>query len=580
MSFFEMKSSTPGVANNASELLYAVRVHRGALVGVALFSGVINLLYLAPSIYMLQLYDRVLASRSEFTLVMLTVLLVGLLGLMALLEHFRAAVLIRVGNVVDEVLSKRVFTAAFERNLKLRQGNAAQAMNDLTQLRQFATSNGLFAFLDAPWFPIYLIVIYFFHPALGLFALAAAVLLAIMAVISDRVARGPLEEANQASILANQYVNNNLRNAEIIEALGMLDHLKRKWYLMQSTVLERQSFASDKAGVAVALTKMIRLMSQSGVLALGAYLTLHGQATPGVMIAASILAGRALSPVELVIGNWKGFLIAKASFHRLSELLQQHPQRAEGMPLPRPAGSLGAENVYVTPPGASVAVLKAISFSLKPSEVLGVIGPSASGKSTLARAMLGIWQVQVGSMRLDGVDIYQWNKSELGPSLGYLPQDVELFDGTISENICRFGPIDSEKIIEASRIAGVHEMILRLPKGYDTSIGGWGTALSGGQRQRIALARAIYGQPSLIVLDEPNSNLDDSGEAALVSAVTEMKKRGSTLVIITHKTNVLNVVDKLMLLREGQIHVFGPRDEVVAALSKLAQQSVNQIASS
>jgi len=337
MSFFEMKSSTPGVANNASELFYAVRVHRGALVGVALFSGGINLLYLAPSIYMLQLYDRVLASRSEFTLVMLTVLLVGLLGLMALLEHFRAAVLIRVGNVVDEVLSKRVFTAAFERNLKLRQGNAAQAMNDLTQLRQFATSNGLFAFLDAPWFPIYLIVIYFFHPALGLFALAAAVLLAIMAVISDRVARGPLEEANQASILANQYVNNNLRNAEIIEALGMLDHLKRKWYLMQSTVLERQSFASDKAGVAVALTKMIRLMSQSGVLALGAYLTLHGQATPGVMIAASILAGRALSPVEQVIGNWKGFLIAKASFHRLSELLQQHPQRAEGMPLPRPA---------------------------------------------------------------------------------------------------------------------------------------------------------------------------------------------------------------------------------------------------
>ena len=566
------------IKNNTkqNELIVAVKIHQTALIGVAAFSGVINLLYLAPSIYMLQLYDRVLASRSEFTLVMLTVLLFGLYGLMAVLEHFRSAVLIRVGNAIDEVLSKRVFTAAFERNLRYRQGNAGQALNDLTQLRQFATSNGLFAFLDAPWFPIYLLVIYLFHPLLGFFALIAAVLLAIMTIISDRISRDPLEEANKVSLIANQYVNNNLRNAEAIEAMGMLENLKRRWYRLQSRVLERQSYASDKAGTTVALTKMIRLSFQSGVLAIGAYLVLHGQATPGVMIAASILMGRALSPVELLIANWKGFLIAKASYQRLTELLESHPNRVSGMPLPKPRGELVAENVYVTPPGASVAVLKAVSFSVEPSQILGVIGPSASGKSTLARAMVGVWQAQIGSMRLDGADIYTWNKTELGPSVGYLPQDVELFDVTISENICRFGEVDPRGVIEAAQVAGIHQMILKFSSGYDTRIGELGTALSGGQRQRIALARAIYGAPSFIVLDEPNSNLDDLGEHALLSAIIEMKKRGSAIVLITHKTNVLTVADKLLLLRDGQVQLFGPRDQVLTALSTLAKRSVNE----
>jgi ATP-binding cassette subfamily C exporter for protease/lipase len=563
------RSPGPGQPN---ELILAVRAHRTALLGVALFSGVINLLYLAPSIYMLQVYDRVLASRSEFTLVVLTLLIIGLYALMAFLENFRSAVLIRVGNALDEVLSKRVFTAAFERNLRMGSGNAAQAMSDLTQLRQFATSNGLFAFLDAPWFPIYLIVIYFFHPWLGAFSLVAAILLAAMTVISDRSSKAPLAESNQAAIAANQYVNSNLRNAEVIEAMGMLPNLMRRWYQLQSKMLERQSFASDRAGTTVAVTKMIRLTLQSGILGFGAYLVLEGQATAGIMIAASILMGRALAPVELLIGSWKGFVGAKASYQRLVELLNEHPVREVGMPLPRPQGVLVAENVYVTPPRAQAAVLKGLNFSFGPGEIIGIIGPSASGKSTLARAMVGIWPAQVGKVRLDGVDIFQWNKFEVGPAIGYLPQDVELFDGTLAENICRFGEVDSEKVIAAAQACGLHDMILHFPQGYDTRIGEAGGALSGGQRQRIALARAIYDTPAFIVLDEPNSNLDDLGEAALVNAVLEMKRRGSTVVLITHRTSVLRAVDKLMLLRDGQVQMFGPRDEVLTALAQANQQ--------
>lgn len=555
-----------------NELSIAFKAHRKALLGVAMFSGAINLLYLTPSIYMLQVYDRVLTSRSEFTLVVLTLLIVGVYALMAFMENFRSAVLIRLGNALDEVLSKRVFTAAFERNLRMGSGNAAQAMSDLTQLRQFATSNGLFAFLDAPWFPIYIVVIFFFHPWLGAFSLVAAALLAAMTVISDRSSKTPLAESNQAAISANQYVNSNLRNAEVIEAMGMLPSLMKRWYKLQSKMLERQSFASDRAATTVAVTKMIRLTVQSSILGLGAYLVMEGQASSGIMIAASILMGRALAPVELVIGNWKGFVGAKASYQRLVELLAENPVREVGMPLPRPKGILTAENVYVTPPRAQVAVLKGLNFSFGPGEIIGVIGPSASGKSTLARSMVGVWPAQVGKMRLDGVDIFQWNKFEVGPAIGYLPQDVELFDGTIAENICRFGEIDSKKVITAAQACGLHDMILHFPKGYDTRIGEAGGVLSGGQRQRIALARAIYDIPAFVVLDEPNSNLDDLGEVALVNAVLEMKRRGSTIVLITHRTSVLRAVDKLMLLREGQVQMFGLRDEVLNALAQANQQ--------
>lgn len=561
-----------GSAVAPDELAASLTAHKGAFWGVAAFSGVINLLYLTPSIYMLQVYDRVLTSRSVTTLVVLTVLTVGLFALMGVIENFRAAVLIRVGNALDEVLSKRVFTAAFERNLRAGGGNAAQAMTDLTQLRQFFTGNGLFAFLDAPWIPIYLVVIFMFHPLLGWFSLIGALLLVVLAVLSDRVSRKPLAEANMAAVASNQYVNSNLRNAEVIEAMGMLPNLMRRWYLLQARMLERQSYASDRAATTVAITKTVRLTLQSGILGLGALLVIEGAASPGIMIAASILMGRALAPVELLIGTWKGFASAKTSYNRLKEMLTEYPARREGMPLPRPKGIVTAENVYVTPPRGQAAVIKGLSFTFGPAEIVGIIGPSASGKSTLARAMVGVWPTQVGKMRLDGADIFTWNKIELGSAIGYLPQDVELFDGTIAENISRFGEIDSEKVIAAAKAAGVHDMILHFPKGYDTHIGEAGGVLSGGQRQRIALARAMYGTPSLLILDEPNSNLDDQGEAALVAAVLEMKRQGSTVVLITHRTSVLRAVDKLMLLRDGQIQMFGPRDEVLGALTKANQQ--------
>lgn len=563
----------PFSARLRNELIESFLVHKKAFWGVAAFSGVINLLYLTPAIYMLQTYDRVLSSRSATTLVVLTVLAMGLYAVMGLLENFRSAVLVRVGNALDEVLSKRVFTAAFERNLRASGGNAAQAMTDLTQLRQFFTGNGLFAFLDAPWFPIYLVVIFFFHPWLGWFSLVGAIILVVMTLISDRVSRKPLAEANVAAVASNQYVNSNLRNAEVIEAMGMLPNLMRRWYLLQSRMLERQSFASDRAGSTVAITKFFRLTLQSGILGLGAYLVIIGQATPGIMIAASILMGRALAPIELLIGTWKGFIGAKTSYERLNEMLGQFPAREAGMSLPRPKGVVVAENVYVTPPRAQAAVLKGLSFTMGPSEIIGIIGPSAAGKSTLARAMVGVWPTQVGKMRLDGVDIFQWNKEEVGPAIGYLPQDVELFDGTIAENIARFGEIDSEQVIAAAKASGMHDMILHFPQGYDTRIGEAGGVLSGGQRQRIALARAMYGNPAFLVLDEPNSNLDDQGEAALVDAVLAMKAKGSTVVLITHRTSVLRAVDRLMLLRDGQVQMFGPRDEVLRALSAATQQA-------
>lgn len=555
-----------------NEILEAVRAHKKAFWGVALFSGIVNLLYLAPAIYMLQVYDRVLASRSEMTLAVLSILMLAAFLLMGGLESLRSKVLVRVGNALDEVMSKRVFTASFENNLRSGGKSSGQALNDLTQLRQFATSNGLFAFLDAPWIPIYIAVVFMFHPWKGWYAVVATLILVLLAVLSDRVSKSPLEESNSAARASNQYFNSNLRNAEVIEAMGMLPNLMRRWYRLQARMLERQSYASDRAGVMVALTKTVRLTVQSGILGLGAYLALEGLITPGAMIAGSIILGRALAPVELLIGTWKQFLGAKDSYRRLSELLAEYPSRDPGMQLPRPRGELRAENVYVTPPRAQAAVLKALNFGFGPGEIIGIIGPSASGKSTLARTMMGIWPAQVGKMRLDGVDIFNWNKFEVGPAVGYLPQDVELFDGSIAENICRFGEIDSEKIIAAARACGLHEMILRFPGGYDTQIGEAGGILSGGQRQRIALARAIYDSPAFIVLDEPNSNLDDQGEAALIAAVLDMKKRGSTVVLITHRTSVLRAVDKLMLLRDGQVHMFGPRDEVLAALAKASQQ--------
>ena len=541
---------------------------------VGVFSAITNLLMLVPSIYMLQVYDRVLASANEITLAMLTVMMLGAYMLLSALELIRSFVLVRVGAAFDMELNKRIYSAAFEQNLKQAGGNAGQALSDLTTIRQFLTGNGVFAFFDAPWFPVYLIVIFFFEPALGLFALGGTVLLVILAYVNERVTKKPLAEANSMAIAANTQATNNLRNAEVIESMGMLPNLMNNWFKVHGKFLHLQAEASEKAGIVGALTKFVQISLQSLVLGYGALLVIEGKMTAGMMIAASILVGRALAPVQQLIGVWKTFASTRSSYERLVGLLEANPKRATGMSLPKPQGHLAVEGVSAAPPGSNIAVLKGINFAIGAGEVLGVIGPSGSGKSTLARLLVGVWPAQVGKVRLDGADIYQWNKSELGPHIGYVPQDIELFAGTVSENIARFGDIDSDQVVLAAQRAGVHEMILHMPQGYDTPLGDGGAGLSGGQRQRLGLARAMYGDPSILVLDEPNSNLDDVGEAALVAAIQDLRRRGKTIVLITHRTSVIGVTNKLLLLREGVGEMFGPTDQVLAALQQNAQKAM------
>lgn len=562
-----------------NEILRAVLVHKKAFWAVALFSFVINFLYLTPSIYMMQIYDRVITSRNELTLITLSVLCVGLYVIMSGLEFVRSQVLIRVGNAIDEVMSKRVFIATFESNLRASQGNPGAALSDLNSIRQFVTGNGLFAFLDAPWMPIYLVVIFLLHPLFGYFALGGAILLILLAYVNERVTKEPLKLANNNAMAASSFANSNLRNSEVIEAMGMLRPLISKWYQYQSRMLEQQTLASNNGSIISSSTKTIRLIIQSGTLGVGAYLVILGQITPGVMMAANILTGRALAPIELLIGSWKGFDAARSAYERLLSLLNALPIRDVGMSLPPPKGDLIFEGVYATPPGGKTTVIKGLNLKINSGDVLGIIGPSASGKSTLARLMVGVWGSQVGKVRLDGADIYQWNKDELGIHIGYLPQDIELFNGSVAENIGRFGDIDSQKVVLAAERAGVHQMILQLPKGYDTMIGEAGGVLSGGQRQRIGIARALYGEPSLIVLDEPNSNLDEIGEAALVNSLKIMKEMGKTIVVITHRMNVLQAVDKLLIMKDGVAIGFGPRDEVLRSLKEANQQNLEKIAS-
>lgn len=541
---------------------------------VGVFSAIINLLALVPSLYMLQVYDRVLASRNEVTLLMLTLLMLAGFAFMGGLELIRSFVLIRVGAKFDMQLNKRVYTAAFEQNLKSAGGNAGQSLTDLMNLRQFLTGNALFAFFDAPWFPIYLIVIFIFEPSLGVFALCGTSVLIILAVVNEKITKKPLAEANSMAISSSTLATNNLRNAEVIESMGMLPNLMGRWFKSHSQFLHLQANASEKAGIIGALTKFVQMALQSLVLGFGALLVLENKITPGMMIAASILLGKALAPVQQLIAVWKSIGSTRSAYERLAKLLESNPKREAGMELPKPKGNVSVEGVTAAPPGVQAPILKSVTFAIQAGDVLGVIGPSGSGKSTLARLLVGVWPAVVGKVRLDGADIYQWNKAELGPNVGYLPQDIELFGGTIAENIARFGEVDSNKVVEAAKRAGVHDMILHMPKGYDTVLGDGGAGLSGGQRQRLGLARAMYGDPSLLVLDEPNSNLDDVGEAALVQAIQDLRRRGKSIVLITHRTSVISVTNKLLLLRDGIVNAFGPTNQVLQALQEQTQKAV------
>jgi len=564
---------------NKTDLELALQAVKGAFISAAGFSMVINLLQLVPTIYMLQLYDRVVPTGNMSTLTMLTLILMVLFITQGILEWVRSQILVRVSTRLETMLNGRLYKVAYKQSLFTGgQRATSQPLDDLTALRQFMTGNGLFAFFDAPWLPIYVAVMFMFHPLYGWAAVITSILLIIVAIVQEKSTHKILGEANMLSSSGRNLVNKNLRNAEVIESMGMLHNFQRRWLQGTEQVLVLQAQASSRAGIINAVSKLIRLSSQSLILALGAYLVIHNEISSGLMIAGSILLGRALAPIDIVIGSWKGFISARGQYSRLNEILRQIPADPERMSLPAPEGNFVLEAAVVTPPGAKVPVIKGISCSISKGDVIGVIGASGSGKSTLARALLGIWPTVSGKIRLDGADVYAWNRIELGPYIGYLPQDIELFEGTISDNIARFGDIDPEKVVNAAKMADVHELILRLPEGYDTVIGATGGNLSGGQRQRIGLARALYGDPVVVVLDEPNSNLDEQGEAALAKAIQRLKQKQVTVMVITHRNNVLANVDKLLILSEGQLSVFGPKDQVIAHLQQAAQQSQTQLA--
>jgi len=549
-----------------SELAGALWAFRSEFMAVGLFSMVTNLLMLVPTLYMLQVYDRVLMSRSELTLLAVSLIALFLFCLLAFSDWSRSRVLVRAGVRFDELLSTRVFNASFDAYLSHSATGPSRAFGDLLQIRQFITGQGIFAFFDAPWAPIYIAVTFFLHPLLGMVALVFVAIQAVLGWYVHRQTLAPAEAASRAALDVNAYVQSKLRNAEVIESMGMVGNLRNRWRQWQGSYLTQSGASQAVSDRLSSVSKFIRYTQQSLSLATGALLVIDGQLSPGAMIAANLLMSRALSPIDQLVGSWRGFIGTRAAFERLERLLAQFPERDPNLSRVPPRGAVELRDVSAVAPGRAAPILSDISLSVPPGTVTAVLGPSGSGKSTLARVLVGIWPGVSGEVLLDGLPLDSWDRTELGPHLGYLPQDIELLDGSIAENIARFSKVDSEKVIEAARITGLHEMILRFPKGYDTPIGEAGRLLSGGQRQRIGLARAVYGAPAVLVLDEPNANLDDAGEAALFRALQQLKAKGTTVFLITHRPGALAVADRLLLLHEGRIKAWGPVNEVMASL--------------
>ena len=549
-----------------SELTQVLWSFRREFIIVGVFSMVANVLMLSPTLYMLQVYDRVLMSRSELTLLAMSLITLFFFGVMAFSEWMRSRVLVRSGVRLDEALGTRVFNASFESYLNQSSVGPARAFGDLIQIRQFLTGNGIFAFFDAPWAPIYIAVLFFLHPMLGWLAIFFAMVQMALAWFGHRHTVAPAEAAGKAAAESGAYLQSKLRNSEVLESMGMVHNLRPRWQERHEGTLALQSASQSLTHRITAWSKFIRYSQQSLALGAGALLVIDGQLSPGGMIAANVLMTRALAPIDMMVGTWRSFIGARSAFERLEVLLRDYPARDPALSRVAPKGALTLRNVVASAPGRKTPILKGVSTAVEAGTVTVVLGPSGSGKSTLARTMVGIWPDVSGEVLLDGLPIDGWDRTELGPYLGYLPQDIELFEGTIAENIARFGEVESEKVIAAARSAGLHEMILRFPKGYDTPIGEAGGLLSGGQRQRIGLARAVYGDPVLVVLDEPNANLDDVGEQALVRTVQGLKAAGRTVFLITHRPGILAVADRILILRDGLVQADGPRDEVLAAL--------------
>ena len=563
-----MKPQTP-----PSELALAFDPLKPVLMRAAGFSMVISLLALSPTVYMLEVYDRVVNARSGMTLAMLTVVVVLCYAVMEILEKVRGAMMRAAGVQLDDKLSERVYNAMFQGFLKRHVSGGTQVLNDLKLVREFLFNPALLAVLEAPVALVALALIFAINPLLGWSAVVGALAQMGVAYMNERATRKPLNEANRSAAAAQQFAEASLRNAHVMESMGMLDAVQARWQKRQDQFLAHQAQASEGAGLWTAMSKLIQQLMGSVLLGLGAWLMMGNALNGGggMVIIGSVLGGRVLAPLGQVVAQWNAVVNVRAAWARLEALLAQIPEKPEAMPLPAPKGFLTVEALMAGAPGQQVPIVRGVQFGIQPGEVLAVIGPSASGKTTLARLLVGLWPAISGKVRLDGADVHVWDKAELGPYLGYLPQGVELLDGTLAENIARFGDVDMAQVEAAARLVGLHELIMSMPQGYNSPIGRDGTMLSGGQRQRVGLARALYGKPVFVVLDEPNSSLDEVGDAALANAIATLKQMGTTFVVMTHRSSILGVADKILLMREGTQQAFGPRDEVLAALQQKAQ---------
>jgi ATP-binding cassette subfamily C exporter for protease/lipase len=556
-----------------SELALAFEPLKPVIYKAIGFSTLISLLALMPTVYMLEVYDRVVNSRSGMTLLMLTVLIVLAYAFMEMIEKIRGALMRAAGVQVDEALSKRIYDAMFQGFLKRQVGGSTQVLNDLKLVREFLANPALMAIFEAPVALVALALIFAASPVLGWAAVLGAIAQIAVAYMNERATRKPLNEANRSAVGAQQFAETSLRNAHVMESMGMLDAVHARWQKRQQEFVAYQAIASEGGGLWTAMSKAVQQVVSSLLMGLAAWLLLNNMLNggPSMMIVGSVLGGRVLAPLSQLVAQWNSVVNVRAAWSRLESLLAQVPVKPQAMPLPAPRGVLTVEALMAGAPGQQVPIVRGVQFALNPGEVLAVVGPSASGKTTLARLLVGLWPAMSGKVRLDGADIYAWDKTELGPYLGYLPQGVELLDGTLAENIARFGEIDMAQVEAAARLVGVHELIMSLPEGYNNPVGRDGAMLSGGQRQRVGLARALYGKPVFVVLDEPNSSLDEAGDAALANAIATLKQLGTTFVVMTHRTSVLGVADKMLIMREGAQQAFGPRDEVLAALQQKAK---------
>lgn len=569
-------TSNNSYPRKSSEVRAAIASCSGAFLGVGLFSALLNVLALTGSMYMLQVYDRVIPSRSFPTLIGLSIIMLMLYFGYGALEMVRTRITSRIGIRIDRALRDRVFSLVLMTPIRVKAGtDGQQAVRDLDQIRGFMTSSGPLALFDLPWMPLYIGMLFLLHPWLGFAGIGGAVILMAFAILTELRTRKPTRSATSSAASRHALGEAARRNAEIIQALGMGGRISALWSASSETYLAQQVGGGDVAATYGAMSKVFRFVLQSAVLGLGAYLVINGEATGGVMIAASILVSRALAPIEIAIANWRGFLGARQSADRLGRLLGAMPVAAQPMVLPKAAESVSVEGLWIGAPGDQRAIVQNASFRLAAGDGLGIIGPSASGKSTLVRALVGAWLPQRGQVRLDDATLDQWTPEALGRNIGYLPQDIELFEGSVAENIARFDPeADGAGIIAAATAAGVHTMILNLPQGYDTRIGEGGAALSAGQRQRIALARALYGDPFLVVLDEPNSNLDADGDVALTQAIASVRQRGGVVIVIAHRPSALAGLDLLIVMAAGQIQALGPKDEVLRGAVQMASSAL------